>query len=177
MSFLNKLELPAPAGFLLTQQLALLRELALRILEDEKGLDAVMEASPALDHVRSIPGMGPILAVVVVSEIDNIGRFPSAQKLCGYAGLCHLFVTMAGRLAQPAPKRSVIPHRPSSQGSSLGFPRVSPLLHSVRTSLFPPLTTKRRNLASLEFLLKFSLDSPFHILSEKSWLIDIQAAK
>ena len=31
-----------------------------------------MEASPALDHVRSIPGMRPILAAVVVSEIDHI---------------------------------------------------------------------------------------------------------
>jgi transposase len=32
--------------------------------------------------------MGPILAAVVVTEIDGIERFPSAQKLCGYAGLC-----------------------------------------------------------------------------------------
>jgi transposase len=39
-------------------------------------------------HVRSLPGMGPILAAVVVTEIDGIERFPSAQKLCGYAGLC-----------------------------------------------------------------------------------------
>jgi transposase len=32
--------------------------------------------------------MGPILASVVVSEIDDIERFHSAQKLCGYIGLC-----------------------------------------------------------------------------------------
>jgi transposase len=31
--------------------------------------------------------MGPILAAVVVTGIDGIKRFPSAQKLCGYAGL------------------------------------------------------------------------------------------
>ncbi len=36
----------------------------------------------------SIPGMGPILAAVVVNEIDDISRFKSAQKLCGYIGLC-----------------------------------------------------------------------------------------
>jgi Transposase len=48
MSFLDKLELPEPAGLLLSQQVALLRELALRIREDEKGLTAMMEASPAL---------------------------------------------------------------------------------------------------------------------------------
>jgi transposase len=100
MSFLDKLELPAPAGLLLTQQLALLRELALRIREDEKALEAVMEASPALDHVRSLPGMGPILAAVVVSEIDNISRFPSAQKLCGYAGLCPSTSSSGGKTFQ-----------------------------------------------------------------------------
>jgi hypothetical protein len=32
--------------------------------------------------------MGPILASVVVNEIDDISRFNSAQKLCGYIGLC-----------------------------------------------------------------------------------------
>ena len=30
----------------------------------------------------------PILAAVIVIEIDGIERFPSDQKLCGYAGLC-----------------------------------------------------------------------------------------
>ena len=100
MSFLNKLELLAPAGFLLTQQLALLGELALRIREDEKGLDVMVEASPALNHVRSLPGMGPILAAVVVSEIDTINRFPSAQKLCGYAGLCPSTSSSGGKTFQ-----------------------------------------------------------------------------
>jgi transposase len=100
MSFLSKLKLPAPAGFLLTQQLALLGDLALRIREDEKALEAMVEASPSLNHVRSIPGMGPILAAVVVSEIDTINRFPSAQKLCGYAGLCPSTSSSGGKTFQ-----------------------------------------------------------------------------
>jgi transposase len=100
MSFLNKLKLAAPAGLLLTQQLALLRELALRIREDEKDLQAKIEVSPALAHVRSLPGMGPILAAVVVSEIDNISRFPSAQRLCGYAGLCPSTSSSGGKTFQ-----------------------------------------------------------------------------
>ena len=87
-SFLEKLELPAQARLLLTQQLALLKELAMRIHEDEKALEGLLQESPALNYVRSLPGMGPILAAVVVSEIDGIERSPSAQKLCGYAGLC-----------------------------------------------------------------------------------------
>ena len=58
----------------------------MRIHEDEKALEGLLQESLALHYVRSLPGMGPILAAVVVTEIDGIERFPSAQKLCGYAG-------------------------------------------------------------------------------------------
>jgi hypothetical protein len=44
--------------------------------------------------------MGPILAAVVVSEIDTIGRFSSAQKLCGYAGLCPSTSSSGGKTHQ-----------------------------------------------------------------------------
>jgi len=100
LSFLEKLELPAPASLLLTQQLALLKELAVRIHEDEKALAGLLQETPALNYVRSLPGMGPILAAVVVSEIDGIERFPSAQKLCGYAGLCPSTHSSGGKTFQ-----------------------------------------------------------------------------
>jgi transposase len=88
MSFLEKLELAAPAGLLLKQQLEMLKSVQLRIKEDEKALETMMSTTKAQENVLSIPGMGPILAAVVVSEIDDISRFKSAQKLCGYIGLC-----------------------------------------------------------------------------------------
>lgn len=100
LSFLEKLELPDPAGLLLTQQLALLKELVARIREDERALAGMLDDSPELKRVRSIPGMGPILAAVVVAEIDGIGRFPSAQKLCGYAGLCPSTSSSGGKTHQ-----------------------------------------------------------------------------
>ena len=88
MSFLEKLELAAPAGLLLKQQLDMLKNVQLRTKEDEKALESMMSTIEAQKHVLSIPGMGPILAAVVVNEIDDISRFNSAQKLCGYIGLC-----------------------------------------------------------------------------------------
>ncbi len=88
LSFLEKLELSAPAGLLLKQQLEMLKSVQQRIKEDETALAAMMSTTPDQQHVLSIRGMGPILAAVVVNEIDDISRFHSAQKLCGYAGLC-----------------------------------------------------------------------------------------
>ena len=90
----------SPATLLLAQQLALLKELAVRIHEDEKALEGLLQESLALNYVRSLPGMGPILAAVVVTEIDGIERFPSAQKLCGYAGLCPSTHSSGGKTFQ-----------------------------------------------------------------------------
>ncbi|NBR48501.1 IS110 family transposase [bacterium] len=97
ISALCKLKLPDPAGLLLRQQLEVLESLKIRIAEDEATLKKMLEATPELDFVLSIPGMGPILAAVVVSEVDDISRFPSAQKLCGYAGLCPTTSSSGGK--------------------------------------------------------------------------------
>jgi transposase len=37
--------------------------------------------------LETLPGVGKILAVTIRYEIDDIGRFLSAQRLCSYAGL------------------------------------------------------------------------------------------
>lgn len=97
MSFLEKLTLPAPAGLLLKQQLEMLRGVQQRIKEGEAALAQMMENSPGREHVLSVPGIGPIIAAVIVSEVDDIARFPSAQKLCGYAGLCPTTTSSGGK--------------------------------------------------------------------------------
>jgi hypothetical protein len=52
-----------------------------RIRDDEKALEGLLQESPALNYVRSLPGMGPILAAVVLSEIDGIERFLGSEAL------------------------------------------------------------------------------------------------
>jgi hypothetical protein len=99
LSFLEKLEFPAPAKLLLTQQLALLKELAVRIHEDEQTLEGLVQESPALNYVRSLPGMGPILAAVVVREIDGIER------------IAPVAVGMAKEVQKPLKDPSDLPRR------------------------------------------------------------------
>jgi transposase len=36
----------------------------------------------------TVPGIGSVLAFTIAAEIDDITRFPSANKLVGYTGLC-----------------------------------------------------------------------------------------
>ena len=97
LAYLEALTLPAPSGLLLKQQLEMLRSLSVRIKEDEAALATMMASTAEMDSVASLPGMGPVLAAVVVSEIDDIRRFPSAQKLTGYAGLCPKVSSSGGK--------------------------------------------------------------------------------
>lgn len=70
MSFLSKLELADPAGLLLAQNLEALQELAPKIKEDEKALREEFKEDRDIQLLQSIPGIGPIIAAVIASEID-----------------------------------------------------------------------------------------------------------
>lgn len=37
--------------------------------------------------LQALPGIGPIIALTLLAEIGDIARFPSARKLCAWAGL------------------------------------------------------------------------------------------
>ena len=63
-----------------------------RVLHDEVvRLDGVLtlwgRASQDAHRLITIPGMGWVLAAVVLSQIGDIKRFSSSKKLCAYAGL------------------------------------------------------------------------------------------
>jgi transposase len=49
-----------------------------------------LAADPGYTAVQIIPGIGPILAAVLVAEIGDIGRFPSPEKLACWAGMTPL---------------------------------------------------------------------------------------
>ena len=100
LGFLGQLQLPEPANLLLQQQLTMLKTLQKRIKEDELALAEMMRQTPALSYVQSLPGIGAILAAVVVNEVDDIARFVSAQKFSGYAGLCPSTSSSGGKTYQ-----------------------------------------------------------------------------
>jgi hypothetical protein len=72
------LEAATLAGFdLLTAQI--------EALEATMAVDYQSDAAVA--RLRTLPGVGPILAAVIATEIDGIARFHRPEKLCAYAGL------------------------------------------------------------------------------------------
>jgi len=87
LHWLKELDLPAPDGDLLRQDLRSLDLLGALICELEKQIAVANAADPAAARLQSLPGVGPILACVIAAEIDGIERFRSPSKLSAYAGL------------------------------------------------------------------------------------------
>ena len=42
----------------------------------------------AVELLQTVPGIGPVLAVTIASELGDITRFATAKQLIGYTGLC-----------------------------------------------------------------------------------------
>lgn len=68
-------------------QLALLNDIQGHIDKMEKRIREKIEWTPTLRLIKSLPGVGDILAIVIEREIGDVTRFPSAEHLASYAGM------------------------------------------------------------------------------------------
>lgn len=53
----------------------------------DKQLYEYVDFSEDVKLLKTIPGIGNIIALTLLAEIDDISRFPNENKLCAYAGL------------------------------------------------------------------------------------------
>jgi transposase len=65
----------------------LLDALATPIARLEREIAALAKPDPRVQALMTLPGVGRLTAMTLVAEIGDIGRFPSARKLCAWAGL------------------------------------------------------------------------------------------
>lgn len=79
-------ELPPRSRESVEVQLKLLDQVKEHIELCEKQIEEVVEKTPAMSLLTTIPGVGPILAVVIALEIGDIDRFPRPENLASYAG-------------------------------------------------------------------------------------------
>ena len=64
-----------------------IREIEARVKQVERQLEATAEQIPAVEHLRTIPGIGLLIATALVAFIGDIRRFPSGRHLASYLGL------------------------------------------------------------------------------------------
>jgi transposase len=79
-------ELPAETQRSVEEQLILLDQVSGQIDRVEKHIREVVKVTPKMQLIKSLPGVGDILAIVIALEIGDVERFSSAQHLASYSG-------------------------------------------------------------------------------------------
>src|SRR5262252_700209 len=85
--WLAELDLPAVSREIVTDCLAVIDGLAPVIERLDGELHQHAKADPRVTVLRTLPGVGEFTALVMLAEIGDISRFPSARKLASWAGL------------------------------------------------------------------------------------------
>jgi transposase len=88
-------------------QLASFDHLEVQIEEIEDRISDALKPSPEVRLLRTIPGIGEILAPLVWLEIGEIERFPRPENLASYAGLVPRIIPSGGRIRHGGTCRTV----------------------------------------------------------------------
>lgn len=87
LKFLGELQLDAVRDLLLQNYLTVLDVLQTQIAKTSKFMTAWIKDRQEIAVLTSVPGVGTYAAVLILSEIGDVERFPDGKKLCAYAGL------------------------------------------------------------------------------------------
>jgi transposase len=85
--WLAELDLPAVSREIVTDCLAFIDALAPAISRLDAEVRQHAKADPRIKVLTALPGVGQFTALVMLAEIGDITRFPSARKLASWAGL------------------------------------------------------------------------------------------
>jgi transposase len=79
-------QLPPQTRFVSEQLWAQLDFVQGQIEQEETRLQSLLELTPAMQRLKTLPGFGLILAATVALEIGDIQRFATCEHLASYAG-------------------------------------------------------------------------------------------
>ena len=80
----------------ITDHLALIDQLDTQVAALENDLVLTPEQDAAVRLLKTIPGVGPVIATTIVAEIGDVRRFNSPKALCNWAGLTPRIRSSAG---------------------------------------------------------------------------------
>ncbi len=91
-------ELPPETARCLAQQLKLLDFLSLEISDLEDRIHELIALTPTMQLLKTLPGVGDMLAIVIEREVGSIERFPSPQQFSSYCGTTPRVSSSGGKI-------------------------------------------------------------------------------
>jgi transposase len=86
-SFLAELSLPDSTRRRLESLLALIGDFDRELAVVKREIQACAKDDPRVSVLTRIPGVGAFIALLVIAEVGDVTRFPSARHLASFAGL------------------------------------------------------------------------------------------
>jgi transposase len=86
-AWLDQLGLPQPYAGKITSLRQLTTELTPEITMLSEVIADLLAGDRGDQVIQQLPGIGPVLAAVIIAEIGDVTRFASAARLCSWAGL------------------------------------------------------------------------------------------
>jgi transposase len=86
-AWLDQLGLPQPYAGKITSLRQLTAGLTTEITMLSEVIADLLAGDRSYQVIQQLPGIGPVLAAVIIAEIGDVTRFASAARLCSWAGL------------------------------------------------------------------------------------------
>jgi transposase len=86
-AWLDELALPQPYAGKVASLRSLIGALSAEITVLEQVTGELLSGHDGYHAIQALPGIGPVLAAIIVAEIGDISRFPGPAALCCWAGL------------------------------------------------------------------------------------------
>ena len=86
-AWLDQLGLPQPYAGKITSLRQLTAELTTEITMLSEVIADLLAGDRGYQVIQQLPGIGPVLAAVIIAEIGDVTRFATAARLCSWAGL------------------------------------------------------------------------------------------
>jgi transposase len=109
-TFLAELSLPAPTRRRLESLLSLIADFDRELQALKREIRACAKDDPRVTVLTRIPGVGLFVALLVIAEVGDVTRFPSARHLASFAGLTPRVRNSGERVRLGAITRQGSPH-------------------------------------------------------------------
>src|SRR6266536_598961 len=86
-AWLDGLRIPQPYAGKVTSLRHLAGELTTEITMLSEVIASLLAGDRGYQVIQQLPGIGPVLAAVIIAEIGDVTRFSNAGQLCSWAGL------------------------------------------------------------------------------------------
>ncbi len=103
-------QLPPETQRAVQEELALLDPLQDQIDGLEARIREVVRQTPVMEQLQTLPGVGPILAIVIALELGTVERFPTAEHFASYCGTVPRVVESGGHRRYSGAVRQDVNH-------------------------------------------------------------------